>query len=91
MNKYFYRFSVQTMVILSLVVASLFLTTPQVVAKQPISWAATPALPSGTYAWVEGLCSFTSGTESDRCCRYTDLPVANKSGAGIQQYRFFQR
>ena len=54
MNKYFYRFFVQTLTGLSLAVASLFLLTPQAIAQQPISWAATPALPSDTYAWVEG-------------------------------------
>ena len=54
MNKYFYRFFVQTLTVLSLTLASLFLATPQVIAQQPISWAATPALPSDTHAWVEG-------------------------------------
>ena len=54
MNTYFYRFFVQTLTVLSLTVASLFLATPQVVAQQSISWAATPALPSDTHAWVEG-------------------------------------
>ena len=53
MNKYFYRFFVQTLTVLSLAVASLCLLTPQAIAQQPISWAATPALPSDTYAWVE--------------------------------------
>ena len=54
MNKYFYRFFVQTLTGLSLAVAILFLLTSQAIAQQPISWAATPALPSDTYAWVEG-------------------------------------
>ena len=54
MNKYFYRFFVLMIVLIGLTVASLFLATPQVIAQQPISWAATPALPSDTHAWVEG-------------------------------------
>ena len=41
-------------VLIGLTVASLFLATPQAIAQQHISWAATPALPSDTHAWVEG-------------------------------------
>ena len=48
------RLTTATLFFSLILVAILFLLTSQAIAQQPISWAATPALPSDTYAWVEG-------------------------------------
>ena len=76
-------------VLIGLTVAGLFLATPQAIAQQPISWAATPALPSDTHAWVEG---YAVSLQVPKATTLTGTPTYRlqiKAAQGYSNVNFF--